>query len=52
MSFLKDDEDLKDDLIDDASQSDGEINSGTDSESQNLTARTQRVKKRKVKRDM
>lgn len=50
--LLQDDEDIKDDLIDDASQSGGDGHSGTDSESQNSIARTQRVKKRKVKRDM
>nr|CAH7750290.1 unnamed protein product [Callosobruchus chinensis] len=45
-----DDEDIKDDLVDDASQSGGDHNSGTDSQSEATNTTNAKVKKRKTKR--
>ncbi|VEN49923.1 unnamed protein product [Callosobruchus maculatus] len=45
-----DDEDIKDDLVDDASQSGGDHNSGTDSQSEATNTSNAKVKKRKTKR--
>lgn len=54
MILFQDDADIKDDLVDDASQSGGDHNSGTDSEVQNSPGRSNstKPKKRRNRRDM